>query len=135
MAIKGHSGSCTAGGSVVGTAKAWSVDISADTADTTKFSDGDWRTSESLLKQWSGSITVIFDAGGDAGEAKLIESLTAGSPVDLVLNTSATGTGAAEKYSGSANITSLPVSSEVGSIIEVSFSFQGSGELALAALV
>lgn len=135
MAIKGYLGSVTAGASAVGTAKAWSLDISADNTDTTTFADAGWKTNVQTLKGWSGSITCVFDGGGDAGEALLIASLTAGTSVALVLSTGATGTGAAETYSGDAHITGIPVSTEVSGIIEVTFSFMGTGALTPAAIV
>lgn len=135
MAIKGYLGTVTAGASAVGTAKAWSIDISADNTDTTTYADAGWRTNVQTLKGWSGSITCVFDAGGDAGEALLIASLTAGTEVALVLGTGATGTGDAETYSGNAHITSLPVTSEVSGIIEVTFAFTGTGALTLAGVV
>lgn len=134
-AIIGHSGSCTAGGSAVGVAKAWSVDITGETVDVTDFSSGGWKESVQTLKSWSGSITVIYDGGEDTGVAGLITGLTAGSTVALVLQTSATGTGTAEKFSGNALITSMPVTNDVNGIIEVSFSFEGTGALTLAAIV
>lgn len=131
-AIVGHTGSVTAGGTAVGTAKAWSVNIQADTADTTTFASGGWKENVQTLKSWSGSVTCVFDGGADTGEAALITSLTAGSTVAMVLLTAATGAGDAETYTGTANVTSMPVASEVSGVIEVSFSFEGTGALTLA---
>lgn len=130
--IIGHSGSCTAGGSAVGTAKAWSLDITGETVDTTNFASNGWKESVQTLKSWSGSITVIFDGGDDTGEAALIAGLTSGSSVALVLDTSATGAGTSEKFSGNAIVTSMPVTNDVNGIIEVAFSFEGTGALTLA---
>lgn len=133
-AIVGYSGSCTVGASSVGTAKAWSVDITGETVDTTNFASNGWKESVSTLKSWSGSITVNFDGGADSGEAAIIAGLTSGSSVALVLQTGATGSGTAEKFSGSANVTSMPITNDVNGIIEVSFSFEGTGALTLAAI-
>lgn len=132
--IVGYSGSCTVGASTVGTAKAWSVDITGETVDTTNFASSGWKESVSTLKSWSGTITVNFDGGADAGEALIIAGLVAGTSVALVLTTSATGSGTAEKFSGNANVTSMPVTNDVNGIIEVSFSFEGTGALTLAAI-
>ena len=134
MAIVGYSGSCTAGGGAVGKAKAWSLDISRETVDITDFSSSGWKESKSTLKSWSGTITVIFDGGADTGEAALITGLTGGDSIALVLSTSATGSGTAEKFSGNANVTSIPITNDVNGIIEVSFAFEGTGALTLAAL-
>ena len=133
-AIVGYSGSCTVGASSVGTAKAWSVDITGETVDTTNFASNGWKESVSTLKSWSGTITVNFDGGADSGEAAIIAGLTSGSSVALVLQTGATGSGTAEKFSGSANVTSMPITNDVNGIIEVSFSFEGTGALTLAAI-
>ena len=133
-AIVGHQGSCTAGGNTVGTAKAWSMNLASDTIETTTFADGGWKANTQTLKNWSGDITVVFDGGEDTGEASLISSITDGSSVALELLTGATGTGSAEKFSGSANVTGMPIKNEVAGVIEVSFSFQGTGALPIAAL-
>lgn len=132
--IVGYSGSCTAATNTVGTAKAWSLDLSRETVDTTNFASNGWKESVSTLQMWSGTITVNFDGGADSGEASLISGLTSGSSVALELITSATGAGTAEKFSGNANITSIPITNDVNGIIEVSFAFEGTGELTIAAL-
>lgn len=134
MAIKGYAGSCKAGASAIGKAKSWSLDISQETADTTSLDSNGWKESISLLKSWSGSITVIFDGGEDAGQAALITGVTSGASVDLELITGATGSGTAEKFSGSAIITSMPITNDVGGIIEVSFGFEGTGALTASAI-
>lgn len=134
MATIGYSGSCTAGGSAVTEAKAWSLDISQDVADTTSFASNGWKESVATLKGWSGSITVLFDGGADAGQAALIAGVTSGSTVALVLETSADGAGTSEKFSGEAVVTSMPITNEVSGVVEISFSFTGTGELAQSAI-
>ncbi len=132
--IIGHSGSCTAGGTAVGTAKIWSVDIVGDTVDTTTFASGGWKENAQTLKSWSGSITVVFDGGADTGEASLITSLIDGASVELELLTSATGAGAAEKFTGDAIVSSMPITNDLNGIIEVSFSYVGTGALVPSAI-
>ena len=135
MALIGHSGSCTIGGVSVGTAKIWSVDLTGDTADTTTFADGGWKTNAQTLKGWSGTITVVFDGGADAGEDDLIQNLISGTSAELVLTTdAATGAGTAETYTGDCIITTMPVTNDVNGIIEVAFGFVGTGALTVAAL-
>ena len=134
MAIKGYAGSCTVGGSAVGDAKAWSLDISQETVDTTNFGSNGWKESEATLKAWSGSITVLFDGGADAGQAALITGVTSGSSVAVELLTGASGSGTSEMFSGNVIVTTMPVSNDVNGIIEVSFSFEGTGALTQAAL-
>ena len=129
--IIGHSGSCTAATNSVGTAKAWSLDLTGETVDTTNFASAGWKESVATLKAWSGTITVIFDGGADTGEASLITGITTGASVALILDTSATGAGTAEKFSGDALITSMPITNDVNGIIEVSFSFEGTAALTI----
>lgn len=135
MAITGHSGSCTVGASAVTEAKAWSLDVSQGTADITNFSSNGWAESAATIKSWSGSITVIFDGGADTGQAALITGVTSGASVALELVTGSIGSGSSEKFSGDAIITSMPITNEVNGIIEVSFSFTGTGALTQAAII
>jgi len=132
--IVGHSGSCTAGGTAVGTARAWTMNLTSDTVDTTTFADGGWKANTQTLKGWAGNITVVFDGGADTGEAALIASITSGATVALELLTSASGSGTAEKYSGSANVVGLPITNEYSGVIIVSFDYPGTGALTVAAL-
>lgn len=134
MAIKGYNGSCTVGGNSVGSAKAWSLDVTQETVDTTNFGSSGWKESAPTLKSWSGSITVIFDGGDDAGQASLIAGVTSGTAVALELLTGATGSGTSEKFAGNAVVTSMPITNDVNGIIEVSFSFEGTGALTQSAL-
>ena len=134
MAIQGYNGSVTAGASEVGTASIWTLDMTADTTDVTTFADAGWKSSCGGLKSWSGSITCTFSGGDDAGEALLIGSFTAGSTVALVLETGATGSGTAEKFSGNAVVTGFPITNDVNGCIVVTFAFEGQGALTLAAI-
>ena len=66
MAIQGYNGSVTVASGAMGNAKAWSLDISQETVDTTDFGSSGWKESQATLKSWSGSITAIFDESGTA---------------------------------------------------------------------
>jgi len=130
MAIKGHEGSVTVASGAMGNAKAFSLDINQETVDTTDFGSNGWKESVATLNSWSGSITAIFDASGTA-EGALQTGLTAGSTVALDLQLGG-GTGSYDKYSGSANITSQSVTNDVNGIVEVTFSFEGTGAVTIA---
>ncbi|MBT6554039.1 MAG: hypothetical protein HON50_00345 [Candidatus Marinimicrobia bacterium] len=130
MAIQGYNGSVTVASGAMGNAKAWSLDISQETVDTTDFGSSGWKESQATLKSWSGSITAIFDESGTA-EGALQTGLTAGSTVALDLQLGG-GTGSYDKYSGSANITSQSVTNDVNGIVEVTFSFEGTGAVTIA---
>ena len=135
MALKGYDGSVTVGGTAVGTAKIWSLDMSANETDSTTFADGGWSATCAGLKTWGGSVTTVFDAGDDAGEAALIASFVDGTEVALVLNTGAASTvGTAGQFLGNAVVTSMPVVNDVTACIEVTFGFSGRGELTVQAI-
>ena len=136
MSIKGYGGSVTVDAVEVGTAKVWSLDMTANETDSTTFADGGWSASCAGLKKWGGSITVMWDAGGDAGEDDLIQAFIAGTSVALVLSTEASAnTGTSETFSGNAVITSMPITNDVNSCVEVTFAFSGRGALTIAAIV
>ena len=130
MAIKGYQGSITVAAGAMGNAKAWSLDISQETVDTTDFGSAGWKESVSTLNSWSGSLTAIFDASGTA-EGALQTGLIAGSVVALVLQMG-DGTGSYDVYTGNAHITGQSVSNDVNGIVEVSFNFEGTGALTIA---
>lgn len=136
MSIKGYGGSVKVGAATVGTAKVWSLDMSASETDSTTFADAGWSSTCTGLKSWSGSITVMWDAGADAGEDALIQAFVANTEVALTLLTeAATGTGTTESFTGNAVITSMPITNDVNSCIEVTFGFAGRGALTLAAII
>jgi len=134
MAIQGFLGSCTIGAVDVGTAKIWSLDMSTDTTDVSTFSTGGWKASCAGLRSWTGSITVAYSGGDDAGEQDLIDAFVAGTPVALELLTGAVGSGTGEKFTGNAVISGMPITNDVNSCIEVTFTFEGAGALTIAAL-
>lgn len=135
MSIQGYKGSVKVGTNTVGTAKIWSLDMSANETDATTFSDGGWSAVCAGLKTWSGSVTVVFDAGVDSGEAGLIASFVGGTEIALTLSTGATaGTGTAGQFVGNAVVTSMPITNDVNSCIEVTFGFSGRGALTVQAV-
>jgi len=131
MAIQGYSGSVTVASGSMGNAKAWSLDITQETVDTTDFDSSGWKESTSTLNSWSGSITAIFDASGTA-EGALQTGLTGGSSVALELSMGGGGSGSYDVYSGSALITGQSASVDVNGIVEVTFNFEGTGALTIA---
>ena len=110
--------------------------MSANETDSTTFADGGWSSTCTGLKTWGGSITVQWDAGADAGEDLLIQAFFANTELALVLATeAATGTGTTETFSGNIVVTSMPITNEVSSCVEVTFSFAGRGAMTPAAII
>ena len=135
MSIKGYSGSVTVDATEVGTAKIWTLDMTASETDATTFADAGWSAVCAGLKSWSGSITVMFDAGADAGEDGLIQSFIDGTEIALILNTgAAAAAGTAGQFIGNAVVTSMPVTNDVNSCLEVTFGFSGRGALIIQAI-
>ena len=130
MAIVGHEGSVSVASGAMGNAKAWSLDVTQETVDTTDFDSSGWKESTATLNSWSGSITAIFDASGTA-EGALQTGLTGGSSVTLSLQLGG-GTGSYDVYSGSAIITGQSITNDVNGIVEATFSFEGTGALTIA---
>ena len=130
MAIVGHEGSVSVASGSMGNAKAWSLDVTQETVDTTDFDSNGWKESTATLNSWSGSITAIFDASGTA-EGALQTGLTGGSSVTLELTLGA-GSGSYDVYSGSAIITGQSVTNDVNGIVEATFNFEGTGALTIA---
>jgi hypothetical protein len=128
--IKGYDGAVYIGATptAVGQTKSWTLSLSKAIADVTTFDANGWTESASTLKSWSGSVSVLFDPT-DAGQALLISSFGSGDTValELVLND---GQGTVEwTYSGSAIVTSQPITSDVTALVEVAFDFTGTGAL------
>ena len=129
MAIKGHAGSVTVG-TAMGNAKAWTINMNADTVDVTDFSSNGWKENEATLKSFDGSITAIFE-GGNAQEDSLFASLTGGSTVSIQCDLDE-ATNDKATYSGDVLVTGIPVTNDVNGVVEVTFSFVGTGALTVS---
>lgn len=132
MAIKGYEGSITLAGGAVGNAKAWSLDISADTVDTTTFGSNGWKESAKTLSSWSGSATIVFDTSGTAEGAIIAALQPSGAAVALELQIGAAVVDGEDTYAGNANITSVSITNDVNGIVEASINFEGSGALTVS---
>jgi len=124
---------------VIGNLRNFSIETSQDSIETTSMEDGGHRTFKPGLSSFTISGDVYFDYT-DAVQLKM-EQLT--SKDDTTAGNDATATFKAypagsstgmAKYSGDIIITSWTVTSSVDGIVEASFSAQGSGVLAVAAV-
>lgn len=131
MAIKGHEGSITLAGGVVGNAKAWSLSVAQDTVDTTTFASSGWKESAATLSSWSGTATVVIDTAGTA-EGEIITAVTTQASLTVALQVGSVGLDSYDNYSGSANITDYSITNDVNGIVEASISFEGTGALTIA---
>jgi len=123
-----HSGSeglVKIGSSTVGELRSYSISETAGTIEDTTLTDTA-KTYKAGQTTWSGSCDAFWDES-DAGQT----AITAGASV--VLNFYPEGDTSGDTYaSGSAIVTEISTSSSIDGMVEVSFSFQGSGALTWA---
>ena len=123
-----HSGSeglVKIGSSTVGELRSYSISETAGTIEDSTLSDSS-KTYKAGQTTWSGSCDAFWDEA-DAGQT----SITAGASVTL--NFYPEGDTIGDTYaSGEAIVTEISTSSGIDGMVEVSFSFQGSGALTWA---
>jgi len=136
--LTGNNGKITVGGTEVLNVRNFSVDLTADTIETTTMGV-DARTYLKGLSSWSGSADVYVDTNHLTGGANVIAQLmvTGGvvgdSTAAIVLALDSSGGTLLKKLSGNAIITGFTVNSSMDGMVEGSISFQGSGALAYSA--
>lgn len=128
-AIHGSDGVIKVGSgfAVLGQIQNWSLDVKADVLEGYSMGDG-WKTAKSGVKSWSGSVECYFDTA-DAGQAEL----AAGASVEVHLYPAGEATGNGY-FSGSAVVSSVPVSAEKDGFVLRTVHFKGAGELSSGAL-
>lgn len=118
-----------------------SLNISAETSDSSTKDDGFWSSAEVTRLSWDASIDALI-ADNQENYNALFDAMIAGTPVDVVLgiptNYANTGvpnggwtapTSGTTKFTGKAIITSLTRNDAVGSESSLSCSLQGVGNL------
>lgn len=127
---RGMDGSVTFAANVVGEVKSWNAQITGEVLDTTKMGDK-WRTVKGGVGSWSGQLVAQLDYGDTLGQKAIIDKLIAATPSDtafaaeLLANTG-------KKITGSIFIASIAITAQLGSIIEVTIGFEGSGAPAIS---
>ena len=122
-AIKGLDVLIKVGSTVVGGQRNASLEMSAETIDTTVKSTGGWSAKIPGIKSWTSSCDGVYfvdDAGLEAAQAAFMN----GTEVKLDFSNSA---GLA--YSGQAVITSMSVEAGLEDIVSYTISFEGTGAL------
>lgn len=123
MALHGKDGVVKVGLNAVAETQSWTLNESADVAETTAQGDTD-KTYIAGQQGWTASVTAQLDPTDTTGQG----ALTKGASVTLNLYPAGDQLGDAE-YSGSAIITSISTSSERSGIVSASFEAQGTGAL------
>lgn len=138
--IVGNNGVITVGGTTVLNVRSYSVDITADTIETTSMLN-DTRQYLKGLSSWSGSADVYVDTLNLTGGASAIGALIAtggavgdsAASVVLALDSTSSGSVLLKKLSGSAIITGFTVNSSMDGMVEGTISFQGTGAVTYSA--
>ena len=129
MAInKGSEGLVKVGAVTIAEVKSWSFDESADTLETTTMGDTA-RTFSPSLTTFTGSCDAFYDVADATGQGALV----VGAAVTVAFYPEGETTGDTI-YTGAVIVTGVSKSSSFDGLVDVSFTFQGSGTLATSAV-
>ncbi len=124
-AIMGKDGSVSIAAAVVGYIDSWSITAGIGNAEVTSFGDP-VRSYNYGIKEWSGSFSGTFDPG-DAQQITLMAQATTAAFATVALRFNTTSPG---YWGGTAYIKGYSPASRVGDKVSVTYSFQGTGNLA-----
>jgi hypothetical protein len=119
-AISGKAGNVTFASGYKTGVFSWSIDYNAEALEVTTFADNGYRTYIPGLRGWSGSYECRLDDS--------VKIAHPGKPAATATFLAYTGI----QYSGSIIITGVSLSVAVDGVASATFSFQGSGYLAIA---
>ena len=126
-AVTGKGGSIVYDGGSVATIHDWSMDIGNNLHDVTSFttSAAQWRSFVAGLSDFSGSIDGTFDPASTGQNDLIVNTLTPVSAAAVFeLDQTAGG-----KLSGSLFVESLSVGTPIDGLVDMSWSYQGTGTL------
>lgn len=121
--LTGNSGTVKVGANAIAEIRSFSVDETMDTIESTSMGDT-YRTFETSLKSWNGSVDVFFDDTDTTGQG----ALTVGSEVTVNFQIEGDTTGD-HLLSGAAIVTGRTINSSFDGLVEASLSLQGDGAL------
>lgn len=127
---RGMDGSVTFATNVVAEVKSWSAQVTGEVLDTTSMGLK-WRTVKGGVAQWNGQMVAQLDYGDTLGQKAMIDKLiqttpdSVGAAAELLVNTG-------KKLSGTILITNIAITQQLGSIVEVTIGFEGSGQPTIA---
>lgn len=129
--FRGSQGEVTIGGTAIGELMRWEVTPERPYIDRTRIGDAA-RSGTLDIPEWSGTLRLAFDYG-DAQQASLLDILVGNSdPTALAFVGLVDGTGGSKQVSGDILPTSAPITAELGSDVEIEFSFNGDGALTVS---
>ena len=121
--LTGNNGTVKVGSVAIAEIRSFSVDETMDTIESTSMGDT-YRTFETSLKSWSGSVDIFFDDTDTTGQG----ALTVGSEVTVNFQVEGDTTGD-HLLSGAAIVTGRTINSSFDGLVEASLSPQGDGAL------
>ena len=121
--LTGNNGTVKVGSAAIAEIRSFSVDETMDTIESTSMGDT-YRTFETSLKSWSGSVDIFFDDTDTTGQG----ALTVGSEVTVNFQVEGDTTGD-HLLSGEAIVTGRTINSSFDGLVEASLSLQGDGAL------
>jgi len=121
--LTGNNGTVKVGSVAIAEIRSFSVDETMDTIESTSMGDT-YRTFETSLKSWNGSVDIFFDDTDTTGQG----ALTVGSEVTVNFQVEGDTTGD-HLLSGAAIVTGRTINSSFDGLVEASLSLQGDGAL------
>jgi hypothetical protein len=135
-AVHGKQGSVTFATVAMTSVLSWSIDASCGTADASIMDSSavtaatHWKDHVAGFKRWTATVECLLDDGGV--DPDLTTDFGDVDGAALVLFTERTG-GGGRKYSGTAFVTGIAPSADKDDIEKVTYTFQGSSTLSVAA--
>ncbi|WP_299393281.1 hypothetical protein [Pelagibius sp.] len=120
----GNEGIVQIGAAVVAEVRSWSIEETAETADTSVMGPVA-RTHKVTKTTWSGSLECFWDETDSTGQG----ALTKGASVQLDVYPEGNTSGDVH-YVGTATVTQVTKQAAHDGIVEAAFTFQGNGDLA-----
>ena len=121
--LQGNNGTVLVGSTAIAEIRSFSVDETMDTIESTSMGDT-YRSFETSLKQWNGSVDIFFDDTDTNGQG----ALTVGSEVTISIQVEGAASGS-HKLSGGAIVTGRTINSSFDGLVEASLTLQGDGGL------
>lgn len=128
MNYRGNDGTVKLGTDAIGELKSWSVEESTETHDTTTLG-ATWRSRKPMsINSWSGGAEAFFDED-DVAQTQMVIG------AEITLNFYGEGETTGNNFStGSAIITGISREASFDGMYNVSFTFEGNGELTKGAV-
>lgn len=110
----------------VASVRAWSLDITRETVETTSMSSGGVRTHKKGLQSYSGSMDIVYD---DSEDTIVSTALNPDTDTAIGIELYSDAAVSATKFAGTVIVTGYSVSANYDGLTEATVSFTGTGAL------